>query len=124
MIGRVTIGALAMLSLAACDSGSAPTKTRSITPSNPHVEQLKSLSEFNRGMGLRRAALEAGQRCKKVDWSGYQQDYKNLSVWGLDCTDGDYAVFIAPTGDVQVRQCRHMQTLGLPECRFPAKQQS
>jgi hypothetical protein len=120
MMKRVMAGA-AVLALAACDSGGdAPTRTKSISASNPHVEQLKSLSEFNRGMGLRRAARDTGQRCKSVESSGYQQDYKNLSMWTLRCSDGEYAVFIAPSGDVQVRQCRHMTTLGLPECRFPA----
>ncbi len=108
--------------LTACGSAGEgdAAKTKSIAASNPHVEQLKSLSEFNRGMGLRRAARDSGQRCKSVETSGYQEDYKNLSMWTLRCSDGDYAVFIAPSGDVQVRQCRHMQTLGLPECRFPA----
>ena len=120
MIGRMAGIVLAAAMLAACGSGgSEQTKTRSITASNPHVEQLKGLSEFNRGMGLRRAVLATNQRCKKVDWSGYQEDYKNLSMWGLDCSDGDYAVFIAPSGDVQVRQCRHLKQLGLPECRLP-----
>jgi hypothetical protein len=116
---------LGMAILGACGSGGdQPTKTKSIAARNPHVEQLKSLSEFNRGMGLRRAALSAGQRCKKVESSGYQEDYKNLSLWMLDCSDGDYAVFIAPSGDVQVRQCRHQKQLGLPECRIPATSQS
>jgi hypothetical protein len=123
MIGRIAASCLALAALAACGSGeSEPTRTKSIAPSNPHVEQLKGLSEFNRGMGLRRAVLETRQRCKKVDWSGYQEDYKNLSMWAVDCSDGDYAVFIAPSGDVQVRQCRHLGQLGLPECKFPPKQ--
>jgi len=123
MIGRIAASLLAVAALAGCGSGeSQPTKTKSITASNPHVEQLKSLSEFNRGMGLRRAVLDSRQRCKKVDWSGYQQDYKNLSMWTVDCSDGDYAVFIAPSGDAQVRQCRHLETLGLPQCRLPQAQ--
>jgi len=123
MIARIAALSLTAAALGACGSGeSEPAKTRSIAASNPHVEQLKSLSEFNRGMGLRRAVLDSRQRCKKVDWSGYQEDYKNLSMWAVDCSDGDYAVFIAPSGDVQVRQCRHLKSLGLPECRLPAAQ--
>lgn len=121
MVGRIAAMRLTLV-LAACDSGGGDgTKTRSISARNPHVEQLKSLSEFNRGMGLRRAARDSGQRCKKVEYSAYQEDYKNLSMWTLRCSDGDYSIFIAPSGDVQVRQCRHMKTLGLPECRFPAR---
>ena len=110
------------LVLTGCDSGSgeAP-KTKSIQASNPFVEQLKSLSEQNRGLGLRRAVQDSKQRCKKVETSAYQEDYKNLSVWTLRCTDGEYAIFIAPNGDVQVRTCKDVKTLGLPECRLPAK---
>lgn len=120
MVRLVAMTGLA-LALAGCDSGGGEaTQTRSIAAGNPHVEQLKALSEFNRGMGLRRAARDSGQRCKKVEYSGYQEDYKNLSMWALRCTDGEYGIFIAPTGDVQVRQCGQMKTLGLPECRFPA----
>jgi hypothetical protein len=121
MVRLAAITGLA-LALAGCDSGGGDTtKTKSIKAGNPHVEQLKSLSELNRGMGLRRAARDSGQRCKKVEYSGYQEDYKNLSMWTLRCTDGEYSIFIAPTGDVQVRQCRHLKSLGLPECRFPAQ---
>ena len=117
---KLAAGMGLVLLLAACDGGgSAPTKTRSISASNPHVEQLKALSEHNRGMGLRRAVRDSGQRCKKPDYSGFQEDYKNLSMWALRCSDGDYGIFIAPSGDVQVRRCRDMKTLGLPECRFP-----
>ena len=119
---RVVSGLALALALAGCDSGGgdAP-KTRSITASNPYVEQLKSLSEQNRGLGLRRAVQDTKQRCKKVETSAYQEDYKNLSMWTLRCTDGEYGIFIAPSGDVQVRQCKDMKTLGLPECRLPAK---
>ena len=120
---RTVAAALALsLLLAGCDSGGgeAP-KTKSIRPSNPFVEQLKSLSEQNRGLGLRRAVQDSKQRCKKVETSAYQQDYKNLSMWTLRCTDGEYAIFIAPSGDVQVRTCKDVKTLGLPECRMSAK---
>lgn len=120
---RTIAAALALsLILAGCDSGGGEaSKTKSIRPSNPFVDQLKSLSEQNRGLGLRRAVQDSKQRCKKVETSAYQQDYKNLSMWTLRCTDGEYAIFIAPSGDVQVRTCKDVETLGLPECRMSAK---
>ena len=114
--------ALALIvATAGCGSGGGEaSQTTSIKASNPFVDQLKSLSEANRGLGLRRAVQDTKQRCKKVEASAYQQDYKNLSMWTLRCTDGEYAIFIAPSGDVQVRSCKDVKTLGLPECRLPA----
>lgn len=119
---RIAIGLALPLILAGCDSGGGEaTKPKSIQASNPFVEQLKTLSEQNRGLGLRRAVQDSRQRCKKVETSAYQQDYKNLSMWTLRCTDGEYGIFIAPSGDVQVRTCKDVKTLGLPECRLPPK---
>jgi hypothetical protein len=114
--------AIALGMLAGCDDGAPERQTTSIRPANPHADQLKSLSELNRGLGLRRAILATpGGKCKKVDYSGYQQDYGNLSMWISRCSDGnDWALFIAPNGDVQVRSCPDVKTLGLPECRFEA----
>lgn len=110
--------------LAACGNGgdaknAQATKTATITASSAYIDQLRSLSEANRGLALRRAVQDSRQSCKKADTSGYQQDYKNMSMWSLRCTDGrSYALFIAPNGDVQVRRCDHLTQLGLPTCRF------
>src|SRR3546814_15644817 len=74
---------------------------------------------MNRGLALRRAIQDSGERCKRVDSSGYQQDYRNLSMWTARCSDsGDWALFVAPTGDVQVRRCEDAASLELPTCRF------
>jgi hypothetical protein len=87
-------------------------------PANEYVEKLKSLGDDNRGLALRRAVQDTGQQCKRVVTSAYQEEYKNLSIWNLKCTDGEYALFIAPNADVQVRSCTDVKTLGLPQCRF------
>jgi hypothetical protein len=113
-------GTALMLILAGCDGGGNG-KTATINASNQYVEQLKGLSEANRGLALRRAIQDAGQRCKRVESSGYQENYKNLSVWTARCSDGEWSLFIAPNGDVQVRSCKEVKTLGLPECRFDSK---
>jgi hypothetical protein len=111
---------LALTALAGCDGGGgAERNTRTVAPASAYVEQLKGLSEDNRGLALRRAVQDSKQRCKRVESSGYQQDYKNMSVWTLRCTDGEYALFIAPNGDVQVRSCADAAKLGLLQCRFP-----
>jgi hypothetical protein len=40
-------------------------------------------------------------------------------MWTLRCTDtGDWAVFIAPNGDVQSRKCADLAELKLPVCRM------
>src|SRR3546814_3887434 len=94
-----------MLVLAGCDGAgeTGARKTIEVTGEAPHVEQLKALGEMNRGLALRRAIQDSGERCKRVDSSGYQQDYRNLSMWTARCSDsGDWALFVAPNGDVQV----------------------
>ena len=115
---RLMIGTALTIALAACDGGGAETKTKSVVATSPYIEQLKGLSEQNRGLALRRAVQDTNQACKRVETSGYQQNYKNMSVWVLRCTDGEYALFIAPSGDVQVRSCADVKTLKLLECRF------
>lgn len=112
------------LAVAGCDGGGSGGETKSIkvTGESDYDAQLKSLSEFNRGLGLRRAVLDSGARCKSVDFSGYQQAYRNMSMWTVRCSDGgDYALFIAPNADVQVRKCGDAGQLKLPECRFEAE---
>ena len=109
--------------LAACDGGAPDGEARSIrvTGTSDYEAQLNALSDFNRGLGLRRAITESGGRCKSVDASGYQRDYKTMSMWTVRCSDsGDWALFIAPNGDVQVRKCSDAAQLKLPECRVAA----
>ena len=119
---RLTAAApMLALMLAGCDDGAAPRNVRSVKTTSEYIEGLKRLGELNRGLALRRAIQDSGSRCKKVDASAYQQDYQNLSMWAARCSDtGEWALFIAPNGDVQVRKCTETGQLGLPGCRFPA----
>lgn len=69
---------------------------------------------------MRRAVLDSGQYCKRVDWTAKQQPYKNLVMWVARCTPGgDKAVYIGPDGTVQVRPCKDAAVLKLPACRVP-----
>lgn len=118
---RMCAGAALLAALTGCDGGSEPANVTKVQPRSAYVEKLKALSEMNRGLALRRAIQDTGGACKKVDRSGFQENYKNLSMWTARCSGGkDWAVFIAPNGDVQVRDCAEAATLKLPACRFDA----
>src|SRR3712207_5044127 len=116
------VGLALAMSLSACDrgGGGGEAKVKQMTASSEYLDKLRALTDDNRGLALRRAVQDSQQRCKRVGQSGYQQDYKNLSVWNLKCTDGEYGLFIAPSGDVQGRSCEHAERLGLPRCNFGA----
>jgi hypothetical protein len=115
-------GLALILILSACDgdAGNDGGETKRVVAANPFVDRLKGLNELDRGLALRRAIQDSRQRCKKIEQSGYQQDYKNMSMWVASCSDsGEWALFIAPNGDVQVRSCKDVKTLRLAECRLP-----
>jgi hypothetical protein len=113
----MTLAATGLL-LAGCEDGTPEQNVTQVVAANPYSDQLKALSEPTRYLGLYRALRDNGQRCKRVDRGGYQQQYKSMAMWTAHCTDsGDWALYIAPNGDVQVSQCRHAGELGLPECR-------
>ena len=104
--------------VAACEDGTPERNVTRVKIVVPASERLKGLSELYRFLGLRRAIVDSGQRCRKVDTGAFQQDWNNLAMWGAHCTDtGDWAIFIAPNGDVQVRACPDAATLKLPACR-------
>jgi hypothetical protein len=110
-------GAAAMLVLAGCEDGAPEAKRTVMKPANPTSDGLMELTELYRFLGLRRALVDSGQRCKKVDRGHYQQDYKNMAMWTARCTDsGEWAIFIAPAGSVQVRRCGNLASINLPQC--------
>jgi hypothetical protein len=114
------VGIGALLLLAGCEDGAPERNVTKVQAANPHSEQLKNLSELYRFLGLRRAITDSNQRCKKVDRGAYQQQYKTMAMWAAHCTDtGDWAIYIAPNGQVQVSRCQYAKQLGLPECRVP-----
>ena len=107
----------AALAAAACDQ-SQPTQPRQpIVVRSEAQDQLHQLDDLNRAIGLKRAIYAAGFTCKRVESSGYVQEYKNLSMWMAKCADRrDWAIFVGPDGTAQVRPCRDMAQLGLPQC--------
>lgn len=113
---------LIALVLAGCDGGSStsePTQVRSIKAdtTNPYQEKMEALSEVNRGLALRRAVQDSGERCKRAEASAFQGEYRSFKLWTLRCSDsGDWALFLATNGEIQARPCKDMLELGLPPC--------
>ncbi len=115
-----SVATAAALLLAACGDDGSNAPVQKIRVTSPQLEQLKAAPAQTRNFGLWRAIRDSGMRCQKVERSGFQQDYENLSMWTASCPDGRrWAIFIAGNGDVQVRNCAELRTLGLPECRTP-----
>lgn len=86
---------------------------------SPEQDRLHELDDMGRDIGLKRAILASGLRCRRVTRSGYVQEYRRLSLWTANCDDGrSWAIFVGPDGSAQVRPCKDMQQLGLPECRI------
>lgn len=104
------------LALVACQKA-AEENTATVVVANPYAERLKSMSAPYRDLAMRNAVRDSGQHCQRVETSRYQEDYKNMSMWTAHCSDtGDWAIFIAPGGDAQVRPCADSKSLGIPEC--------
>jgi hypothetical protein len=117
MKARATTMVACILILAGCEDGAPEQNVTTVVAANPMSDQLKALSEPTRFLGLYRAIRDNGRRCKRVDSGRYQQQYKSMAMWTAHCTDtGDYSLYIAPNGDVQVSPCKDARELGLPEC--------
>lgn len=110
--------ALAALALAGCEDG-RPVENRTQTKvENPHHDQLAALSEPMQRLGIMRAIRDSGRRCTRVEATAHQEQYRGMEMWVALCDDGRYwAVFIAPNGDVQTRNCAEHDQLDLPQCR-------
>jgi len=107
-----------LLILGACEDGTPEQNIASVRAKNPVSDQLKTTSELYRYLGLRRGIIDNNQPCKRADRGAYQQEYKTMAMWVVHCIDsGDWAVFIAPNGDVQARKCSDAAVLGIPACR-------
>jgi hypothetical protein len=105
---------------AATDTSAA---TRHITIRNEYQEKLLKLNDTQRDLTLRRAVRDDNGKCNHINSSKYQEQYKSMAMWVAHCESGDWAVFLAPSGDVQVRACQDIpklnadnKGLSLPTC--------
>nr|WP_294168892.1 hypothetical protein [uncultured Sphingomonas sp.] len=121
---RSWLVAVLVMGAAACggergETGQAAVNDVQIAVRSPEQDRLHQLDDMNRDIGLKRAILASGLRCRRVLRSGYVQEYRRLSLWTASCDDGrDWAIFVGPDGSAQVRACKDVQQLGLPECRI------
>ncbi len=100
------------------DAASVP-ESRTRIANRPH-EALLRLDDSRRRITLVRAIRATGNRCpRRVEPNPvYQGDYQGMALWTGRCDNNEqYAIFIAPNEDVQVRNCRDMAELRLPACR-------
>lgn len=114
----VAAAILPILAAAACDEvpPSEPRAPIKIT-NRPH-DELSALGPDMQRLGVMRALRDNGKRCRRVVETRYQEDYRQMALWVALCDDGrHWALFIAPNGDTQVRECPEMRELGLPQCR-------
>src|SRR5205085_5233845 len=97
------------LALSACGDTSPPGNGGiQINIANEGSDRLKALNPMNQRIGLLRAINQSGFTCHGGVMTGrYQQQWQDsLAMWLALCADGkNYAVFIAPSDDVQVRDC-------------------
>lgn len=115
----LAVAALAgCITVAACESGEPPANRTQIKVENPMHEGLLKLNGLNQRLALMRAIRDNGRRCGRVDGARYQEDHRGMAMWVALCEDArHWAVFIAPNGDTQVRNCADMDQLNLPQCR-------
>ncbi len=115
-----------LLALSACADGrdSEPANDtnaqaeRRISMRNDTHEGLLRLPPDSQRLYMMRAVRGTGNRCQRVDNAGYQEEYLNMRMWVAECgvEEKRFAVFIAPNGDVQVRDCSQAGQLSLPRC--------
>jgi len=115
----VTAAALTAMLVAGCGKGEPQQaqQTRSIAVRGPEQEQLHKLNDLNRSIALKRAIYDSGYTCQRITKSGFVGAYKNLDEWMATCADGrNWAIFTGPDGSAQVRDCKDVVALGLPQC--------
>lgn len=123
MRAKFLIGALAGLSLAACNESQPQQNTTQIKVRAPEQDQLKTLGALDLAIALKRAIYDAGYTCKRVTDGGFVGEWKNLDMWVAHCVydsgqPRDWAIFTGPDGSAQVRDCKDIPGSGLPECKI------
>jgi hypothetical protein len=105
------------LAAAALLATSSTAQVRSQT-AKTYSDALAALQDIPRRAALRRAILDSGEKCVRVDKAAYQGPYKNLEMWVATCTGNfHYGAFLGPDGTVQVSDCAYLIKVKWPACR-------
>ena len=115
-----------LIALAACGSETQPRESgTNIAVRSPEQDGLHQLAQPDLEIALKRAILDAGYRCQRVESAGFVSQYQNLDMWMASCSDGrNWAVFAGPDGSAQVRDCVDVPRFGLPECKVSDRPRS
>jgi len=90
-------------------------------PQPSYNDRLRALTELQQRAVLRRAVIDSGMYCGRVEGASYRRPWENLQMWTVSCgRGGDYAVFVGPDGSAQARKCGEMAQLKLPACPVAA----
>ena len=137
MIRTIASAAIALTLLAGCGDSSEPATSNQSTAAaanekaananasgevrvrNRWQEELLARPDTLRRVTLVRAIRQTGNSCPlRVEPNPvHQGEYEGMALWTARCDNNkQYAIFIAPNGDVQVRDCEDMAELGLPAC--------
>lgn len=129
-ITRSGIGiAMCCLALGACNERQAQEQAREealhpkIRVVSAEQQQLHQLDAFNLALGLKRAIYDAGYTCKRITDAGFVGTWKNLDQWMAHCeydkgASRNWAIFAGPDGSAQVRDCKDVESTGLPKCEI------
>jgi hypothetical protein len=110
---------LTAMLLAGCGKGERQQAqpVQSIKVRSPEQDQMFKLNTLHRAIALKRAIYDSGYVCQRVTQSGFVGAYKNLDMWTASCADGrNWAIFTGPDGSAQVRDCKDIVGMGLPQC--------
>jgi hypothetical protein len=119
---KLLITAACASALIACgEEPQQANNTQTIKVRSQEQIQLHQLDAMNLAIGLKRAIYDAGYTCKRVTDAGFVGEWKNLDMWVARCTYEDkssraWAIFAGPDGSAQVRDCKDVDTSGLPKC--------
>lgn len=107
-----------LLALAACGSDPQPREAEpKIAVRSPEQDRLHQLAEPDLEIALKRAIVDAGYPCKRVEKAGFVAKHENLDMWMATCSEGrEWAIFAGPDGSAQIRDCVDVPRFGLPQC--------